>query len=168
MKIHVLTTGGTIDKVYFDARSEYEVGEPQVLEIFRAAGVRLDFTVESLLRKDSLELTDADRDLIRARVEACPVERVLVTHGTDTMVETARALAGIAGKVVVLTGSMQPARFQGSDAAFNIGVAVGALQGLGPGVYVVMNGRVWDPARVRKNRERNCFEEVPRPPAGGG
>lgn len=160
MKIHVLTTGGTIDKVYFDARSEYEVGEPQVLDIFRAARVGFDFTVESVLRKDSLELTDADRGLIRARVEASPVERVLVTHGTDTMVETALALAGIPGKVIVLTGSMQPARFQGSDATFNIGVAVGALLGLGPGVYVAMNGRVFDPARARKNRERNCFEEV--------
>ncbi|MFM1770367.1 MAG: hypothetical protein RJA22_2896 [Verrucomicrobiota bacterium] len=160
MKIHVLTTGGTIDKVYFDARSEYAVGEPQVLEVFRLAGVGFAFTVESVLRKDSLELTEADRRLIRERVEACGADRVLVTHGTDTMVETARVLAGIPGKVIVLTGSMQPARFQGSDAAFNIGVAVGALQALGPGVYVAMNGRLFDPERVRKNRDRNCFEPV--------
>lgn len=158
MRLHVITTGGTIDKVYFDARSEYEVGEPQVLEIFRDAHVTLDFSLESVLRKDSLELTDADRELIRARVEACVSDRILITHGTDTMVETARALTGIAGKTIVLTGSMQPARFKGSDAVFNIGVAVGAAQVLLPGVYLAMNGRIFDPARTRKNRERNCFE----------
>ena len=160
MKLHVITTGGTIDKVYFDAKSEYEVGEPQVLDIFRQAHVTFEFTLESVLRKDSLELTDADRGLIRARVEACAEDRVLVTHGTDTMVETARALAGIPGKTIVLTGSMQPARFQGSDAVFNIGVAVGAVQSLPPGVYLAMNGRVFDPAHARKNRDRNCFEET--------
>jgi len=160
MKLHVITTGGTIDKVYFDAKSEYEVGEPQVLEIFRDAHVTFDFTLESVLRKDSLELTDADRQLIRARIEACADNRILVTHGTDTMVETAKALAGISGKTIVLTGSMQPARFKGGDAVFNIGVAVGAVQSLPPGVYVAMNGRVFDPRRARKNRERNCFEET--------
>ena len=110
MKLHVITTGGTIDKVYFDAKSEYEVGEPQVQDIFRGAQVTFDFTLESVLRKDSLELTDADRLVL-----------------------------------VLLLG---------------IGVAVGAVQALPPGVYLAMNGRVFDPKRARKNRERNCFEEA--------
>jgi L-asparaginase len=103
-------------------------------------------------------MDDADRDLIRRTIAAQPHRHVLVTHGTDTMVETARALAGVAGKTIVLTGALNPARFQGSDAVFNIGCAVGAIQALPDGVYIAMNGRVWDPARVRKNREANRFE----------
>ena len=161
MKLHVITTGGTIDKVYFDAASEYEVGEPQILEIFREANVAFEFTVERLLRKDSLEMTEADRQMIRERVLASEATRILITHGTDTAVNTARALEGIPGKTIVLTGAMQPARFRNTDAGFNVGTAVGAVQSLPPGVYLAMNGRVFDPARVRKNRERHCFEEVP-------
>ncbi len=163
MKLHVITTGGTIDKVYFDAKSEYEVGEPQVLEIFREAHIAFEFTVESVLRKDSLELTDADRQCIRARVLASPGERILITHGTDTMTQTALALADIPGKTIVLTGSMQPARFRGTDDVFNIGTAIGAVQSLPPGVYLAINGLILDPARARKNRARQCFEKIPSP-----
>ena len=159
MKLHILTTGGTIDKVYFDAKSEYEVGPPQVAEILREANVTFDHTLEAVLRKDSLELDDADRRLVRARVEATDCDRILITHGTDTMVQTALALAGIPGKTIVLTGSMQPARFRNTDAGFNIGVAVGAVQCLPPGVYVAMNGRIFDPRRVRKNAARHAFEQ---------
>ena len=161
MTLHIITTGGTIDKVYFDAQSEYAVGSPQVLEILREAHVTFDHTLESVLRKDSLELTDADRQLIRRHVEAAPANRVLITHGTDTLVQTALALEDIPHKTVVLTGSMQPARFRNTDAVFNVGVAIGAVQCLSPGVYLAMNGRVFDPRRVRKNRERHAFEEVP-------
>ena len=160
MTLHIITTGGTIDKVYFDARSEYEVGSPQITEILREANVTFDHTLESVLRKDSLELTDADRELIRSHVAAAPADRVLVTHGTDTLVETALALEGIPAKTVVLTGSMQPARFRNTDAVFNIGVAIGAVQCLPPGVYLAMNGRVLDARRVRKNRERHAFEDL--------
>ncbi len=160
MKLHVITTGGTIDKVYFDAKSEYEVGEPQVVEIFTEAGITFDYTVESLLRKDSLELTEEDRQHIRERVLASPSGRILITHGTDTMAETALALRDISGKTIVLTGAMKPARFRGTDAIFNIGTAVGAVQSLPPGVYLAISGRIFDPARVRKNWERQCFEEV--------
>ncbi len=160
MKLHVITTGGTIDKVYFDATSEFEVGEPQVLEVFREARVGFEFVVESVLRKDSLEMTEADRQLIRERVLASSCERILITHGTDTMVQTALALSGVPEKTIVLTGSMQPARFKGTDAVFNIGTAVGAVQSLPPGVYLAMNGRVFDPAKSRKSLERNCFEEI--------
>jgi L-asparaginase len=160
MRVHVITTGGTIDKVYFDARSEYIVGSPQIEEVLREAHVTIEVTIESVLRKDSLELNDADRALIRERVAAAACDRVVVTHGTDTMIETARALLEVPGKTIVLTGSMQPARFRNTDAAFNIGTAIGAVQCLPPGVYLAMNGRVFDPRRVRKNRARQAFEDA--------
>ena len=161
MKVHVLTTGGTIDKVYFDARSEFQVGPPMIREVLREANVLLEVTFEPVLAKDSLELTETDRQLVHDRVLACGKDRVLITHGTDTMIETARALRGIAGKTIVLTGSLQPARFHNTDAVFNIGCAIGAVQSLPPGVYLVMNGRVFDPARASKNRERSRFEDEP-------
>ncbi len=154
----IVATGGTIDKIYFDDKSAYQIGAPQIGEILKQLGVAFEFEVIALMRKDSLHMDDADRDLIRRTIAAQPHRHVLVTHGTDTMVETARALAGIVGKTIVLTGALNPARFQGSDAVFNIGCAVGAIQALPDGVYIAMNGRVWDPARVRKNREANRFE----------
>lgn len=162
MKLKFLTTGGTIDKVYFDAKSEFQVGPPQVLEVIKEANVTFEFEIESILQKDSLDMTDADRQLVRRRVEGDPCDRIVVTHGTDTMVETARALTGIPRKTIVLTGSMQPARFRSTDAVFNIGTAIGAVQSLPPGVFIVMNGRIFDPLRTRKNREKNCFEEAGR------
>jgi L-asparaginase len=158
MKIKFITTGGTIDKVYFDAKSEYEVGPPQVLEVLKDGNVTCEFEVESVLAKDSLEMTDADREVIRRKIEADPNPRIVVTHGTDTMIQTALVLDGIPGKTIVLTGSMQPARFRNTDAVFNIGTAIGAVQSLPPGVYIAMNGQVLDPRRLRKNRERQCFE----------
>ena len=161
MKIKFLTTGGTIDKVYFDAKSEFQVGSPQVLEVLQDANVTFEYEIESLLRKDSLDMNDEDRQFIRRRVEAEACARIVITHGTDTMIQTAQALMGIAGKTIVLTGSMQPARFRTTDAVFNIGTAIGAVQRLSPGVYVAMNGQVFDPQRTRKNCDKNCFEAVP-------
>ncbi len=160
MKLKFLTTGGTIDKVYFDAKSEFQVGPPQVLEVIKDANISFEFEIESILQKDSLDMTDTDRQLIRRWLEAEPCPLIVVTHGTDTMVETGRALLGIPRKTIVLTGSMQPARFRSTDAVFNIGTAIGAVQSLPAGVYLAMNGRIFDPKRTRKNRERNCFEEV--------
>lgn len=160
MQLRIFTTGGTIDKVYFDAKSEYEVGEPVVGRILHDAGASFEFKVTELLKKDSLDLDDADRAAIRGAVEADPAERVLITHGTDTMPETGRTLMGIPGKTIVLTGSLSPARFQSSDAVFNIGCAIGAVQSLPHGVYVVMNGRVFAADKVRKNRDANRFEET--------
>jgi L-asparaginase len=159
MRIHFITTGGTIDKVYFDAKSEYEVGPPQVMEILKDANVTLEFDVESVLAKDSLDLTEADRVLVRDRVAAAACDRIVVTHGTDTMVETARCLKGIPGKTVVLTGSMQPARFRNTDAVFNLGVAIAAAQTLPPGVYLAMNGQIFGPDRTRKDRAQGRFVE---------
>ena len=158
MKIKFFTTGGTIDKIYFDAKSEYEVGPPQVLEVLKEANVAFNYEVESLLRKDSLDITDEDRQLIRQRIAAESCDRIVITHGTDTMIETAKTLSGIPGKTIVLTGSMQPARFRVTDATFNIGSAIAAVQNLGPGVYLAMNGRILDPHKARKNREKNIFE----------
>jgi L-asparaginase len=160
MKIKFFTTGGTIDKVYFDAKSEYAVGPPQVEEVLKEANVAFDYEIESILRKDSLDMTEQDRQLVRQRVESEASPLIIVTHGTDTMIETAKALAGIPGKTIVLTGSMQPARFRLSDAGFNIGCAIAAVQSLAAGVYVVMNGRVLDPRKSRKNIKKNCFENA--------
>jgi L-asparaginase len=160
MKIHVLTTGGTIDKVYFDAKSEFQVGPPMIADLLKEAHVTAEVTVEPVLAKDSLELSDADRRLIRERVAACEADRILITHGTDTMAETAKMLAGIPSKTIVLTGSMQPARFRNTDAVFNVGFALGVVQVLPPGVYLAINGRVFDAAHVRKNRAQQRFEEA--------
>jgi L-asparaginase len=156
----VVTTGGTIDKVYFDDKSDFQVGEPQIGRILQELGVAFRFTVIPIIRKDSLHINDADRELLRATIAAQPMQHVLVTHGTDTMVETAKVLASIPDKTIVLTGALNPARFRGSDAEFNIGTAVGAVQSLPAGVYIAMNGRIWDPARVRKNVAANRFEAL--------
>ncbi|MGA7295998.1 MAG: asparaginase domain-containing protein [Rhodanobacteraceae bacterium] len=157
-ELAIVTTGGTIDKTYFDAKSDYQIGAPQIGEILTRLEVAFRFNVIPILRKDSLEITDEDRELIRSTIAAQPQRHVLVTHGTDTMVGTARVLAGIPDKVIVLTGALNPARFQGSDAVFNIGCAVGAVQSAAEGVWIAMNGRIWDPASVRKNRAANRFE----------
>ena len=158
MEIKILTVGGTIDKIYFDAQSEFQVGEPQIGELLQEANVNFDYSVESLLRKDSLDMTDEDRQLVRAAVERDTTDHILITHGTDTMADTARALVGVAGKTVVLTGAMQPASLRKSDAIFNIGFAIAALQRLDEGVYVAINGQVFDPRHVHKNREQQRFE----------
>ena len=154
----IVTTGGTIDKVYFDDKSDYQVGEPQIGRILKELGVAFQFSVIGLLRKDSLHINNDDRELLRATIAAQPMTQVLVTHGTDTMVETARVLATIPDKTIVLTGALNPAGFRGSDAEFNIGTAVGAVQSLPPGVYIAMNGRIWSPMKVRKNVAANRFE----------
>ncbi|GAB6196735.1 asparaginase domain-containing protein [Lysobacter xanthus] len=156
----IVTTGGTIDKVYFDDKSDYQIGEPQIGRILEELGVAFRFSVIPILRKDSLHISDADRELIRDAIAAQPARHVLVTHGTDTMVQTARVLATLTDKTIVLTGALNPARFRGSDAEFNVGTAVGAVQCLPPGVYIAMNGRIWDPSKVRKNVEANRFESL--------
>ncbi len=155
--ISVFTAGGTIDKVYFDAKSDYAVGESKVDEILSEANVDITYDLHCLLRKDSLDLTDSDRRLILDKLSGCENRHIILTHGTDTMVETARTLKEIAGKVIVLTGSMAPARFRSSDAVFNVGFAFAAVQALPDGVYIAMNGRLFDPDKVVKDRSRNRF-----------
>lgn len=156
----ILTTGGTIDKVYFDAKSSYAVGEPQIGEVLRQAHVDLPHRILSLMRKDSLEMTDGDRHRIVETIAAEPEERVLVTHGTDTMTTTGQALQVLRGKTIVLTGALLPARFRDNDAVFNIGFALAAVQVLSPGVHIAMNGQLYDPSAVRKDREANRFVAI--------
>jgi L-asparaginase len=159
-KLLIITTGGTIDKIYFDDKSDYQVGEPQIGQILHLMHVAFDFEVTALMRKDSLHITDKDRALIHATVEASDSHHILITHGTDSMIATAEALEDIRDKVIVLTGALNPARFKDSDAVFNIGCAIGAIQALEPGVYIAMNGKVWLPEEVRKNVRANRFEPV--------
>ena len=162
MRITFITTGGTIDKIYFDAKSAFEVGESVVEHVLRQGEAGFDYEVRPLMRKDSLDLTDEDRRRIREEVESVYGDRVVITHGTDTMTETARVLEDVTDKTIVLTGSLSPARFQSSDAVFNIGLAVGAVQCLSPGCYVAMSGQVFKASEVRKNRGANRFEPIDR------
>lgn len=161
MKIAIVTTGGTIDKLYFDAKSEFQVGDPQIGQLLHEASVTPEYEIRAVLHKDSLDLTDADRETIVSAVREAPSDRVLVTHGTDTMLVTAGLLqARIRDKVMVLVGSMQPALLRNSDAFFNIGFAFAAVQLLPPGAYVAMNGRVFRPGHARKNVQLGRFEEA--------
>jgi len=159
-KIKIYTVGGTIDKIYFDQKNTYQVGDPEIVEVLREANVDLDYETESLMQKDSLDMTEADRQFIRQKVARDPHQWIIITHGTDTMINTAKSLTGIPDKTIVLTGSMQPARFKNSDAAFNIGCAITAVQILPVGVYLALNGRIFDPANTRKNIELNRFEAM--------
>jgi len=155
--ILLLTTGGTIDKIYFDALSDYQVGETVVARLLEIGRVRHPFRVEEVTRKDSLELTDVDRALIRLSVMAAPEAHIVITHGTDTMTETAGALADVIGKVIVLVGALAPARFSESDASFNLGMAFAAVQLAEPGVYIAMSGSVFRADRVIKDRTQGKF-----------
>ena len=160
MHIRFITTGGTIDKVYFDALSEFEVGDSPIRQILTEGLVDIEYDIVPLLQKDSLEMTDADRQQVRDFIASDAAERYVITHGTDTMPQTAAALAGLAGKTIVLTGALTPARFRTTDAVFNVGMAVAAAQVCAPGIYIAMNGQVFAAGKVRKNRKANRFEAV--------
>jgi L-asparaginase len=158
--IQVFTSGGTIDKVYFDANSEFEIGDSLLPELLAESNIHNGYRIDGLLRKDSLEMTDADRNRVREAVERCDAGRILITHGTDTMPETARSLLPVKDKTIVLTGAMQPARMRRSDAMFNIGFAWAAVKLLPAGVYVAMNGEVFEAGSVRKNLRAGRFEKA--------
>ena len=160
MSIEIMTTGGTIDKIYFDEKSSYEIGEPQIGEVLRDANLTIKYWIAPLLRKDSLDLTTEDRKLIKSMVLESSAEKIVITHGTDTMVETAQFLTGIPERTIVLTGSMQPARFRFTDAIYNIASAITAVQLLPAGVWIAMNGQIFDPQKSRKNIELNRFENI--------
>lgn len=160
MSIAIVTTGGTIDKDYFDALSEYQVVDSPLEELLKHFHVAFEFEVFPVLKKDSLEITDADRALIKQKIISLPHKKVLVTHGSDTMVETAKYLQGIPEKTVVLTGAMKPARFKDTDAIFNVGVAIGTLQSKENGVYIAMSGEVFDPQNVIKDRQKMQFHTL--------
>jgi len=158
--IRIFVTGGTFDKEYDEIHGRLFFKDTHVGEMLRLGRSRVEVSVRTLMMVDSLEMSDDDRAVIVRNCAQCEEDRVVVTHGTDTMVDTAKVLARIEDKTIVLTGALNPARFRGSDAEFNIGTAVGAVQSLPPGVYIAMNGRVWDPARVRKNVAANRFEAL--------
>lgn len=160
MHIHILTTGGTFDKIYHDALSEFSIGEPMAEALLREAGVNLSYSVDSILKKDSLELTDDDRQQLREQVHNSPHQHILIIHGTDTMTLSAQSLGSIADKTVVFTGAMQPARMRQSDAPFNLGFAIGALQCLDSGIYIAMNGQIFNTNNVKKNRHLSRFETL--------
>ena len=158
--ILVLTTGGTIDKQYFDASSKYTIVGTMVTRLLEVGRVTHPFEIEEVMRKDSLEMDDADRAAIAARAAAASATRIVVTHGTDTMTETAKALAGIPGKTIVLVGALAPARFAETDAPFNLGMAFATVQVAPPGVYITMNGTVFPGDRVVKDREAGRFVTI--------
>lgn len=161
MKLNIITTGGTIDKIYFDAKSDYQIGEPVIDRLLQRMGVTVEYEVHALMRKDSLELTDVDRDLIAATAGSVDSDYVLVTHGTDTMVETGCCLKlQVPEKRIILTGALQPAAFRETDAVFNVGCALGAVQTVPAGAYIAMNGQIFDVDQVRKNVAANQFEPV--------
>jgi len=159
-KILILTTGGTIDKIYFDSLSEYQVGTTQIARLLEIGRVTVPFEIVELMRKDSLELTDADRTAIIVAVKAADADRIVITHGTDTMTATAAALDGIAGKTIVLVGALAPARFAESDATFYLGMAFATAQVAPPGVYITMNGSAFRAGAVRKDREQGAFVPI--------
>jgi len=160
MFIRFITTGGTIDKVYFDALSQFEVGDSTIKHILDEGLADFDYEIVPLIQKDSLEVTDEDRTTLHDFVASDDAERYVITHGTDTMPETADALDDLQGKTIVLTGALTPARFKTSDAIFNVGMAVAAVQVAAPGVYIAMNGQVFSAGKVRKNRAENKFEKL--------
>lgn len=156
-KIKVLCVGGTIDKVYFDAKSSYEVGEPRIGKFLEDHNVGFDFEVVSLMAKDSLDMTDEDRAILRQAVHDAQEDKIIVTHGTDTMVTSANAISDIDNKTVVFVGALAPAIFKDSDAVFNIGCAVATAQVARQGIYITMNGCVFEYDNVVKDVENNRF-----------
>jgi len=156
MKIKIFTAGGTIDKIYSEDKGtlNFSFGNPAVFEIGEEkVKLNFDYNIERLLAKDSLDMTEDDRQLIKKACQGTVVNKILITHGTDTIIETARLLSDTPNKAIVLTGASQPYKFRESDAEFNIGVAIGALNVLDKGVYIAINGRVyeWDKCKKLEN-----------------
>jgi L-asparaginase len=158
LTIRIFTTGGTFDKVYYDALSDFKIGEPMAGSLLEEANVGFTYRIDSLLKKDSLEMNEQDRESIRQAVLQAPESMILITHGTDSMVASARALQGITGKTIILFGAMQPARMRCSDAMYNLGFASAAVQILPEGIYIAMNGQIFDALKVAKNRSQARFE----------
>jgi L-asparaginase len=160
--IRILVTGGTFDKEYDEVRGRLFFKDTHVQEMLDKGRSRVPVSIRTLMMIDSLDMTDADRALVVEQCRQSEVDRIVVTHGTDTMVDTGRAIAaaGLAGKTVVLTGAMIPYAFGSSDGLFNLGSALSFAQVLPPGVYVAMNGQCFPWDQVRKNRDTATFERV--------
>ena len=157
--VAIFITGGTFDKTYDEISGRLSFGDTHLQEMLKRGRSRVKVSIRTLMMVDSLEMTDADREAIVRQCASCKQSRIVITHGTDTMVETAAAIAAVVkNKTVVLTGAMIPWAFGSSDGLFNLGSALSFVQVLPPGVYIAMNGQhfAWD--RVRKNRETGVFE----------
>jgi len=160
MGIRVFITGGTFDKEYNELTGQLFFKDTHLHDLLEMGRARLDLEIRTLMMVDSLEMTDEDRALIAHQCKHCEEERIVITHGTDTMAETAAYLqTNVTGKTIVLTGAMIPIKFGSSDGLFNLGSALAFAQTLEPGVYVAMNGRYFRAGNVRKNRESGAFEE---------
>lgn len=161
MIIKIFVTGGTFDKEYDEINGRLFFKETHVPEMLRLGRCRLEIEVTTLMMIDSLDMTEADRAAIVEQCQECRHDKIVITHGTDTMVETARALAqSISNKTIVLTGAMIPYAFGSSDGLFNLGSALSFAQALPHGIYLAMNGRYFPWHSVRKNRALGVFEEV--------
>jgi L-asparaginase len=161
MAIRILATGGTFDKEYDELTGRLYFKDTHVAEMLRLGRSRVEVTIRTVMMVDSLEMTDADRALIVQNCAQSPEARIVITHGTDPMTDTAAALARtMSGKTIVLTGAMVPYAFGSSDGLFNLGSALSFAQILPAGVYIAMNGQPFSWDRVRKNRERGEFEEI--------
>ena len=159
--LEILVTGGTFDKTYDEIAGRLSFAETHLPEMLALGRSRVDVTIRTLMMVDSLDMTDADRTLIVRSVQESPTSRIVITHGTDTMVETAAALVEqIHDKTVVLTGAMVPYAFGSSDGLFNLGSALSFAQVLPAGVYIAMNGKHFRGDAVTKNRVAGVFEEL--------
>jgi L-asparaginase len=161
MKIRLYVTGGTFDKEYNELKGTLYFKDTHTREMLRLGRCNLDIELRTLMMIDSTEMTDVDREMIRKSCAECDHDRIVITHGTDTMVDTARYLAGtVTDKTIILTGAMIPYTFGSSDGLFNLGSAIAFSQSLPHGVYVAMNGRYFPWDNVRKNRSSGLFEEL--------
>ena len=159
--IRIFVTGGTFDKTYDQISGRLVFGDTHLPEMLNLGRSRVEVSIRTLMMVDSLDMADGDRELIVRHCRQCEESRIVITHGTDTMVETARALAaGVADKTIVLTGAMVPYAFGSSDGLFNLGSALSFAQTLPWGVYIAMNGQhfAWD--KVRKNKSTGIFESL--------
>ncbi len=161
MKIVFIQTGGTIDKDYPQTQKGYafEIEEPAVERILEKVHVNFDFKVISLLKKDSLDITEQDLERIHETCQKADADKIVITHGTDTILETAVKLSDIKNKAIILTGAMRPERFVDSDAPFNVGTAIGAINVINEGVYVAMNGRIYAWNNVTRDERTGRFVE---------
>ncbi|MFY8108195.1 MAG: asparaginase domain-containing protein [Bacteroidia bacterium] len=161
MSVRIFVTGGTFDKEYNELNGQLFFKDTHIQEILKLGRSKLNLEIRTLMLIDSLEMTDADRDLIADNCNRCEEDRIVITHGTDTMTETAKVLAEkVKGKTIVITGAMIPYKFGSSDGLFNLGGALAFAQTLPEGVYIAMNGRYFDWNNCRKDKQNGIFEEL--------
>lgn len=157
--IHLFSCGGTIDKIYYDKASDFHIGEAQILPIFKTANIAQSFKHSEIMRKDSLDMDESDRAEVVKAVSSTEADIIIITHGTDSMVDTAQALEKAElDKTIVVVGAMRPALMKDSDADFNLGFALASSQLMPKGVYIAMNGQLFSPDDCKKNRAAQSFE----------